>query len=98
MFSNPEYKRQPFQNIVGKGENACINSHFVPFSIFFKSEFLMPLRWNAYENMVGKAENASNHHFLLFSQCFPPYQRQIPSFELKYPEMGCLFSHRLIQS
>ena len=23
------------------------------------------------ENIVGKAENACNHHFLLFSWCFP---------------------------
>ena len=34
------------------------------------------------ENIVGKRENADNQHFLLFPQCFLPYQTQKPSFEL----------------
>ena len=35
----------------------------------------------ALENIVGKEENAGNPHFLLFPQCFLPYQRQKPSFK-----------------
>ena len=27
-----------------------------------------------FENIVGKGENAGNQHFLLFPQCFLPYQ------------------------
>ena len=32
------------------------------------------LRKKALENTVGKGENAGNQHFLLFPQCFLPYQ------------------------
>ena len=38
-----------------------------------------PLR--TLENIVGKGENAGNQHFLLFSQCFLPSQRQISILE-----------------
>ena len=34
-----------------------------------------------FENIVVKGENAGNHHFLLFLQCFLPYERQILCFE-----------------
>ena len=34
-----------------------------------------------FENIVGKAENAGNHHFLLFLQCFQPFHKQIPTFQ-----------------
>ena len=30
-----------------------------------------------FENIVAKGENADNQHFLLFPQCFLPYQREI---------------------
>ena len=30
-----------------------------------------------FENIVEKVENAGNQHFILFPQCFLPYQRQI---------------------
>ena len=30
----------------------------------------------AFENIVGKGENAGNQHFLLFPQCFLPFQTQ----------------------
>ena len=30
-----------------------------------------------FENIVGKGENAGNQHFLLFPQCFLPFQRLI---------------------
>ena len=29
-----------------------------------------------FEHIVGKGENADNQHFLLFQQCFLPYQRK----------------------
>ena len=32
---------------------------------------------SAFENIVGKGENAGNHHFLLFPQCFLPKEKQI---------------------
>ena len=31
----------------------------------------------AFENIVGKGENAGNQHFLLFPQCFLPFLKQI---------------------
>ena len=37
---------------------------------------LKTLRKNLFENLVGKRENDGYQHFLLFSQCFRPYQRQ----------------------
>ena len=36
----------------------------------------------AFENIVGKEENAGNQHFLLFPQCFLPIQKQTLTFEL----------------
>ena len=30
----------------------------------------------SYENIARKGENAGNQHFILFPQCFLPYQRQ----------------------
>ena len=38
----------------------------------------MTLRKRAVENLVGKGEM----HFLLFPQCFLPYQRHKSSFEI----------------
>ena len=35
----------------------------------------------AFENIVGKGENAGNQHFLLVPRCFLPYQRDIAPFE-----------------
>ena len=37
-----------------------------------------------------KGENAGNKHFLLFSQSFLPYQRQILSFE---PYLSCFMQN-----
>ena len=34
------------------------------------------------ENIVGKAQNAGNQHFLLFPQCFLPFPNQISIFQL----------------
>ena len=35
----------------------------------------------AFENIVGKGENAGHQHFFLFPLCFLFYQKQIPSFK-----------------
>ena len=35
-----------------------------------------------FENVVGKGENAGNQGFVLFPQCFLPYQRQKSAFDL----------------
>ena len=43
-------------------------------------QFLKPLKKKkkkSLENIVGKRENAGNQHFLVFQQCFLPYQRHI---------------------
>ena len=37
---------------------------------------LKTLKKKAFENIVGKGENAGHQHFLLFPQCFLPDQRQ----------------------
>ena len=37
----------------------------------------------AFENVVGKGENAGNQHFLLFPQCFLLFPTQISIFELE---------------
>ena len=42
-----------------------------------QSRFLTPLYKKAFENIVGKGENAGN----LFLQCFLPFQAQIAMFE-----------------
>ena len=46
-----------------------------------QSQFLMTLRKKSFENIVGKAENADNQHFLLFPQCFLPFPKQISIFD-----------------
>ena len=33
-----------------------------------------------FENIIGKGQNISNGHFLLFPECFIPYQRQLLQF------------------
>ena len=35
-----------------------------------QSRLLTPLEKKAFENIVGKGENAGHQHFLLFPQCF----------------------------
>ena len=39
------------------------------------SRLLMPLGKKPFENIVGKGKNAGNQHFLLFPQCFLPFQK-----------------------
>ena len=49
------------------------------FTAYKYSRDLTTLRKKPFEK-VGKEENAGNQHFLLFLQCFLPYQRQISSY------------------
>ena len=40
----------------------------------------MSQRKEAFENILGKGENAGNQHFLLLPQCFLPFQKQVLIF------------------
>ena len=42
---------------------------------------LMNLKKKTFENVMRKGGNAGNQHFLLFTQCFLPFQREIPSIQ-----------------
>ena len=42
-------------------------------------DFQTTLKKKAFENIVGKGENAGDQHFLLFPQCFLPVPKQILS-------------------
>ena len=43
----------------------------------------MTLKKEAFENIVGKEENAGNQHFLLFPKCFVSFQEQISILKLR---------------
>ena len=46
--------------------------------LFIKqSRLLTTLYKKPFENIVGKGENTGNKHFLLFTQCFLPFLKQI---------------------
>ena len=47
-----------------------------------QSRFLTTLVIKPFENIVGKGEDLSNRHFILFPQCFPPHLRQEASFSV----------------
>ena len=40
------------------------------------------MRKKKFKNILGQGENAGNHHFLHFPQCFIPFPTQIPIFHL----------------
>ena len=42
-----------------------------------QTPLLTTLKKRAFENILGKGENASKQHFLLFPQCFLTFQEQI---------------------
>ena len=76
-FDAPEEKKKtnPLENFVGQGDNVG-NRLFPPFPcIFFSYESLtlyhipdFKRQWEkAFENIVGKRENAGNQDFLLFA-------------------------------
>ena len=41
--------------------------------LLLNPDFFTTSRRNAFENIVGKRENAGKQHFLFFPQCFLPY-------------------------
>ena len=55
--------------------------HFEKPQLFTTQSRLLKTRSKtSLENIEGKRENAGNQHFLLFPQCFQPYQRRNSSF------------------
>ena len=36
---------------------------------------------HTFKSIVGKGENAGDQHFLLFSQCFPPCQKETAPYD-----------------
>ena len=46
-------------------------------SLLHNPDFSTTLKYRAFENIVGKGENAGNQHFLLFPQCFLPFPKKI---------------------
>ena len=58
------------------------------YSILFNSttpsKLLTTLNEKAFENIVGKGENANNQHFLIFPQCFLPFPKQAFVFLFKF--------------
>ena len=49
------------------------NEHLALFNT--QGHLMMPIRKRFFERIVRKGENAGNQRFLLFSQCFLPYQK-----------------------
>ena len=66
--------------VVGKGDSIKVSAFTKLFTT--QSQILMTLRKRPFENIVGKGENAAKQHFILFPQCFLPYQRHKSSFDL----------------
>ena len=46
-----------------------------------QTQLLTNLKKKPFENIVGKGENASHQHFLLFPQCFLPFSKEISIFQ-----------------
>ena len=46
-----------------------------------QTRLLTTLRKEAFENILGKGENAGNQHFLLFPKMFLPFPKQISFFK-----------------
>ena len=57
--------------------------HCVEMGLLFttQSRLFTTLKKKAFESIVGKGENAGYQHFLLFPQCFLPFQKHTSSFE-----------------
>ena len=68
------------RDITGEQHNemGLIHPLYIPLPHIY--EFWCPWR-KAFENIVEKGENAGHQHFLLFPQCFLPYQREINAFQ-----------------
>ena len=62
-----------------------------------QSRVLTTLMDSAFENIMGKGENGAYQHYLLFSHCFLPFQRQQLSFKPKLTILTCFLSARVAQ-
>ena len=72
---------------MGKGEIACYEQYLI-----FQQCFSSPMK--AFENIVGKGENAGNQHFLLFPHnVFYPFQTKFQN--LNYIEFVIYKSFQL---
>ena len=58
-----------------------------------QSRLLMTLNEKAFENIVGKGENAGNQHFLLFPQCVQPFPKRFLVFR---PNFFCRLQNAFI--
>ena len=69
----------PFPTMFSKGHfHMVVKIVWLHFST--QSQLLTTLKKRALENFVGKGENVSKQHFLLFPQCFLLYQKEKLSF------------------
>ena len=82
-FKRSRRKRLPIKKEADEKNTLVTNFVFSTFYMFsalylFLTHFrlLTTLGEKPLENIVGKEENVGNQHFLLFPQCFQPYQRQ----------------------
>ena len=57
-----------------------INQPTLDYLCTSQSRLLTHHQMKAFENIVGKEENAGNQHFLLFPQCFLPFTKQTLRF------------------
>ena len=69
-------------NAILRKKVKIIDAFTSPITITIQCQFLTMLKKKAFENIVGKGENAGNQHFLLFPQYFTPIPNQISLFEL----------------
>ena len=56
-------------------DNTKIYKHYL--TLYHTIPTFKKLGKKPFENIVGKGENAGHQHFLLFSQCFLPFPKQI---------------------
>ena len=61
-------------------EIICVDKCSYNYLFTTQSRLLTTIDKKAKENTMGKGENAGNHHFLLFPQCFLLYLGQKSSF------------------
>ena len=79
-------KTQPFLYTYKKGCFLYLNSknyskQISGLTLYHTIPTLNDPEKKAFENIVGKRENAGNQHFLLFPQCFLPFPKQISIFQ-----------------
>ena len=62
------------------GRNKVCDTDQYLLALTTQSGLLATLMKKPFKNIVGKEEIAGNQQFLLFPQCFLPYQRQKSTF------------------